>query len=571
MSKIIWICSKKPLDKNVGDKLNEVCDFLVPDNIEPNRHIIHVQSEVAYGILNPKTNIIYNGNSVFLGAIYGEYEDWHVPFTEIPDGSFAIFRENKNNVEVISDFAGSRTVWYFYNEALFIASTSQFAIVKYLKDFKFNNSVIPWMLSTGTLGPEFSWDTRIKKLPPNSSISIKKDVWEIQLNINPIVYNLAKKNIELHEKELKTKLNETFRSIKVDFSKWLLPLSGGFDSRGLLHLLSANGIKPIQTITWGIEKSKLDTKSDSHIAKKLAKALNVENNFFQTDFSKEEIGSILMRFIKNGEGRIDHISGYLDGFSLWKEIHDKGIDGVIRGDENFGWHPVNSKKDVFTSLGINFLYEYTNLNGLFQNSHYEQTLPTYFKKDINESMAQWRDRLYHIYRLQTIISALGDLKYSYVEQIVPLLSSKVISSILTQPDTARSGKRLWKKIVNSFEPHMEYASEQSIANIDGFYSSKEFIDYVKAYFEENMDNTIFENGILLEVLKKIKISSSELNHSRKTNLKMLLKRFTPNRIYSGVKNIIRVNKKMNYNQLAFRIFIILSVNNLLKNGNVNEK
>ncbi|MCH6236485.1 hypothetical protein [Cognataquiflexum rubidum] len=570
MAKIIWICSKEPLNETVGDKLHEICDFLTPDNIVPNRHRIHVKLKVAYGVLNPKTNIKYTGNSVLLGAIYGENENWHIPYSEIPDGSFAIFREDPNNVEIISDVAGSRTIWYFFNETLFIASTSQFAIVKYLGIFNLNRSVIPWMLSTGTMGPEISWDSRVKKLPPNSSILLNKEIWQLTLKINPIVFKLANKNIDQHEKELKKQLNETFRSIKLDFSKWILPLSGGFDSRGLLHFLSGNGITPIRTITWGIEKSKLDTKSDSFIADKLAKKLNVENKFFQTNFSKEDIGAILMRFIKNGEGRIDHLSGYLDGFSIWKEIHEKGIDGVIRGDENFGWHTVNSKKDVFTSLGINFLDEYKNLNSLFKTCEFKQVLPAYFEKNINESIPQWRDRLYHVYRLQTIISALGDLKYSYVEQIVPLLSSKVIHSILTQPDKARSGKKLWKNIVNSFEPKMEYASEQSIANMDGFYSSKEFLNFVKIEFERNMENEIFDRRILLEVLDRIKISSAELSHSRKISLKKIIKRLTPNRIYSQVKNTIKVNKTMDYNLLALRIFIILTVNNLLKNETSNN-
>ena len=45
--------------------------------------------------------------------------------------------------------------------------------------------------------------------------------------------------------------------MNLDYSKWKLLLSGGYDSRGILGLIKANNqnTKNLETVTWGLKES----------------------------------------------------------------------------------------------------------------------------------------------------------------------------------------------------------------------------------------------------------------------------------------------------------------------------
>jgi len=90
------------------------------------------------------------------------------------------------------------------------------------------------------------------------------------------------------------------------------------------------------------------------IAKKLATKLKVDHKFYYTDLSNEPIELMLQRFLLNGEGRIDHLAGYLDGFRIWQTLYNDGVQGVMRGDEAFGGKKRTTSLAVrlFNDLGL---------------------------------------------------------------------------------------------------------------------------------------------------------------------------------------------------------------------------
>ncbi len=155
----------------------------------------------------------------------------------IPDGSYALFRSDENKVELITDIVGSRTIWYVQTEDAFIASTSQRAIVFFLQDFQPNEEAFSWMLSSGTLGPGLSWDKRIHSLEGNARLILDRSSWETEIKKEKVIYEPVDLPDEEHEIRLKKAMEETFDNLSIDFSKWILPLSGGFDSRAILLML----------------------------------------------------------------------------------------------------------------------------------------------------------------------------------------------------------------------------------------------------------------------------------------------------------------------------------------------
>ena len=62
----------------------------------------------------------------------------------------------------------------------------------FLGNFDFDKRTIPWMLSTGTLGPFYSWDKRISLLPPDSSITLNKNNWSLNFHQEKPEFNEEK-------------------------------------------------------------------------------------------------------------------------------------------------------------------------------------------------------------------------------------------------------------------------------------------------------------------------------------------------------------------------------------------
>ena len=64
-----------------------------------------------------------------------------------------------------------------------------------------------------------------------------------------------------------------------------------------------------------------------------------------------------------------------------------------------------------------------------------------------ESPADWRDRLYQLYRIPYYQAGQSDLKAAYVEIASPLFVREIIELTRTHPEHLRNGKRLFTEVV----------------------------------------------------------------------------------------------------------------------------
>lgn len=565
MSKIIYVCFKDPsrCNSEIERKIEIIAQRITPDNITPRPPKIVLDGGIAYGIVNPAASIKEDGKSVLLGMAFGEYEKWFEPGQPCPDGSFSIFRSNEQQTEILTDVAASRSVWYYHDEEIFIASSSQRAIVMMLGNFVFNKEVIPWMLSTGSLGPNLSWDSRINFLSPDSSVVLDHKSWETKLSCNVIDFAPEDLSDAEHENRLLTVLTNTFKSLNVDFSKWILPLSGGYDSRGILSLFNfiGTGLKNLRSITWGLKSVINQSGNDAYVARKLAEHYKINHKYYLTDLSEEPLESIFNRFLVCGEGRIDHISGYMDGFEIWKTLHNENIEGIIRGDEGFGWVSVDSSSDVRSRIGISLCSDFSNLKKCEELGINENNLPKQLQKKINETLETWRDRLYHQFRIPVVLAALSDLKFPFVEVINPLLSRKIVYQIRSMPDNLRSNKLLFKKIVASMSPNIGYATNGANASIGYILKSKSAIDLFKLELNTENCKTFISDKLISYTLENL--IATHGYESKRQNLIRILKRHLPGWIIKKASSLRSV-KSVDINFLAFRIFIICKMKRQLE-------
>lgn len=565
MAKCVFICSREPLPKSMDKRLREVCNRLSPDNISPTEPKVMVDGEIGYGIINPNSTIRYKDTSFLMGHIVNLNNDWNTPLQDSPDGSYVLFRNDKEYCEIVSDPVASRTIWYYWDTKILITATSQRAIIMLLDSFSFNENVITWMLSTGTLGPGFSWDKRIKRLGPDSSIILDKTNWELRVESNPIDFKEVNRTDEKHEEMLRESLRSSFNYLNPDASKWVLPLSGGYDSRGILCLLlgSKTENKNITTITWGLRSSMNVEGNDASVAKKLADKLSLRNKYYINDLSEEPIQDIIDRFVRMGEGQIDNISDYLDGFKMWKDISEDGIEGIIRGDEGFGCKHYSSSLAVKNNQSCILCSDLQNLKNYKKYGFPDQELPEEMRQRKGESLSTWRDRLFHSYTLPVGFSPLSDLKLGYVEQINPLLSREVLQVVRQLPDHLRTDKILFKKIVDSLCPKIEYAKSASSAPLSELLRNEKLVKYMEYELSSRECQIIFPGTFLSFIIEGIQMKIKEsLGKHKPATSRSLIKKMIPPFLREVVRSKILL-PSIDNNILAFRVVLICKMYRLL--------
>jgi hypothetical protein len=571
MAKCIYICSRHPLQVSIKSSLHAICEKLAPDNIIANEPKIVIGEYVAYGIMNPTTPILEKENSLLMGQIFDKPRNWSLPGSEFPDGSYALFRDGKELCEIVSDPVASRTIWYYADENILVTSTSQRAIIMYLESFEFDERVIPWMLSTGTLGPVFSWDKRIKRVPADSSVILDKINWIVSVRSNPIEFNVISRSRKEHKKDLVETLRDFFKSLDLDYDSWVLPLSGGYDSRGILCFLSENtNIQRLRTITWGLESSLHIKGNDANVAKQLAENLNLSHRYYHTDLSTEPIEKIINRYVLLGEGRIDHVVAYMDGFKTWKTLFEDGIRGTIRGDECFGWLRTSSTLGVKLVTGCALCSDYSNLKEYTKYGIPTQEVPLFLNRRKGETFATWRDRLYQEYRIPTILSALSDLKLSYVEQISPFLSKKILSQVRQLPDSLRTEKKLFKNIIRSISPNIDFATSAAIASPGDILKGTELTGVLRNQLSSDDAKKIFPEEFLDFILKGLKTEPKEkVSKARSASLRSYARKYLPLFLIGAMRKVSP--PAVDKNVLAFRAFLISKMNETLKEDSLVKK
>jgi hypothetical protein len=463
MSKLVLVVTRKSSRNRFGRvHIEHVNRRLSPDNIDPATPCCIERDGVLMGIIGGTELVRIRGTSACLGHMTDEWGDWWAPSAPVPDGTFALFRADGKYVELLSDVLASRTIWYAQTDDLFIASTSQRAILFFLGDYRPNVAVYPWMLSAGNLGPKNGWDVRLRSLPGDARLRLDRDAWQVTLRRTPVSYQPIEASDTAHERRLRAALEESFASTRFDHRRWLLPLSGGYDSRGVLMLLPSR--QNLRTVTWGLRSALTRRGSDASVARTLAQTLGLDHTYYPTDVVSEPVAATFERFVRVGEGRVDHVSGYMDGFRIWKNLFESGQHGIIRGDEAFGCIRVATPLDAYRNMSLTTLSHYANAQPLLESlGSPRQEVPDEFTQREDETLATWRDRLNSQFEMPVVLAALNDLKLSYVEITNPLLTRRIVTTVRTLPDHLRTDKLLFKRIVDGKSPDVPYARTRATA------------------------------------------------------------------------------------------------------------
>ncbi len=558
MAKTVYACVRNSIDiPLISTRVAAAIKNILPDNIPEAPCKISANGNIVYGIANYSDVIAEYDGSICMGLAYPEQRYWWKPLDAYPDGSYAIFRSDEKYVEAVTDATASRSIWYYFDEKLFVCGTSQRAIITVLGKFNFNKRAIPWMLSSGTLGPSLSWCKNLSLLEPNASLLLERETWTLSKKSNPLVFLPNNITPQRHYGNLKKAVVNSFHDFKIDLSKWALPLSGGYDSRAIACLLKATGrnLAQLHAVTWGLAASINNKNSDAFLGQLVSKELGMPHRYLAIDKADENIQTVFMRFILNGEGRFDHIEGYTDGFNIWKILFDNKKQGIIRGDEGFGAPKVTDAKRARIMVGITVCEDYSNLENYQAYGFEKQELPAEFLQQKNETPQMLIDRYYLNFRIPTIMSALNDLKLPYVEVVNPFLSRQILMQMQTIPDPLRVDKKAFIEAVKEFLPDMRYATEEATHKKGEIFKIPEAILLMKEELSAEYMKDIFPEAFLKKVLGKLQQPDSiSKGNGFKNKLRTIIRLYFPSRVKELMYSILR-KPVVDNNTLAFRIYL----------------
>ena len=361
-----------------------------------------------------------------------------MPRTAPPDGTFALFRGDATCIELVTDIVASRTVWYFLDDSRFIASTSQRAILSLVGSFQFDSRVIPWMLSTGTLGPLGGWDRRLRRLGGDASVTLDRNSWTLVTKSSDVSFSAAPGSDDEHERGLRETLEDAVAPLRFDGSEWALPLSGGYDSRSLLCLLGK--AHDLRTVTWGLKASIEQPANDAYIARQLAAHYRLRHDFFPTDISSaESVETVFDRYLLCGDGRVDNISGYADGLNLWASMSGVGFAASFEAMKASAGSP-STILPMFGSLSV---FPCGRTLRISSRSNTSTCHATRCLMNLHNARPNHSTRGVTAYTTvpdSGVIAALNDVKAPYVEIVNPLLHRRIVHRVRQLPDRLRTGR-----------------------------------------------------------------------------------------------------------------------------------
>ena len=478
MADLVLACTRsgRPV---AADRVRSAALRLAPPEVPVREPLVLESAGVAAAVANPTAEGVWvhggdatdadepvarpdvpAGGACCVGGLFGRPGSWWRTGSEAPEGTYALVRWDADVVDLIADICASRTLWYVLTDDAFLASTSQRALVMLLGGFELQPEATACLLSSGTLGPEVSWDARLRRVQPGVRIALDRASWRLSERRAPCVLEPTAGDTDAHVTRLREAIAATCGHLNIDLERWVLALSGGRDSRALLAFLVHNGMRP-RCVTWTTRASSRNPLSDVSIARRLARRYRVEHEVLIIDASTD-VDTMLARFVAADEGRNDEIVGYLDGLALWRDLARAGVCGVLRGDEAYGPRrqsptPENSRR----GLGGAAVGDYPESHVIRRLGLAPQSWPAHLRVARNESRLDYRLRTMQTGYVPIVAAGLNGLKARYLEIITPHLAPRIIRTVRSLPVELRAHSRAFTTIADGVARPIPYARSSS--------------------------------------------------------------------------------------------------------------
>ncbi len=506
--------------------------------------------------------VALQAESAAFGAI-DQRGDWASPGSPIPEGSFSLVRTSSELIELATDAMATRSVWYYFDEERLLAASSERALVMLMGDFQPSESPRSWLVANGVSGPEGGWDRRTRRLGPDSRLLLDRSAWtlarhEPAMEFAPDLTEMRDWGVEYRQ------ATKSAVDIVANWpGKWILPLSGGYDSRILACLLK--GKRNCRTITWGMGEGPFSTRPEARAAKELADWAGFTHEYADVGATALTFDEAARRFVAANEARTDHISAYRDGFSFWQGLVEQGVDGAVLGDEafgGFGWSPVHDEFQVRNGLGLLYPKDLPDLAALDLP---EIALPDELARRPNEDLLTWRYRLFHDFRIPVARAAQAETKARYVSITNPHQFHGVVNLVRKLPHELRTDKKLLIDLARELSPPIPFCSAREGDQLLDQLQSEQAREFLTDELSSTAAIGVWGSKSIRSVLARM--DESGKRGSRPDSPMTFLKRAARNYLPRSVKRRLsryRPAPSIPAARLAFRMWEVVEIEGVMK-------
>ena len=559
MANLIYSCWRRDAQKGGRELLERVAARITPESLRGHEPRVAEGPDECLCLTGPNRGVAMVGCSARLGAFTGPAPDWHLPGTPEPDGTYALVRSDAGTVEAWCHEAGTRTLWYVFEPDRLLVSSSQRALVCLLQDLDWNPAAFAWFLGSGLLGPTDAWDRRIRRLPRGAHLALDRRTWTLDLHTRPV--RLAPRR--MGEAEARQGILDALTAVMRDPAilppTWLLPLSGGNDSRTLLSLLHRTGLQP-RTVTWGMAASRAQRGNDAFVAEQLARHFGVRNDYLVTESADASPRDLADAFLQASGGTNDTLFPYLDGLKLWNDFVREGVDGILRGDQGFGTPPRPARHHRFFMCLIP-LWEFLAPADAEAIADGRQALPEELLPEPGETTQTYADRLSHSYLAPVGLASLNDVKAPFLEVASPMLAGSVLAFARQLPDRFRADRSCYRRVVWSLSPPIPIATMAADDIRNNFLAEPRFRDWIGEELESDFCRRALPEHLRLDWQAAVRRNTATLMES--SSLRAAIKRVIPRALVGIAKSMLPPDPAT-VPHLAFRAALASRLERLLR-------
>jgi asparagine synthetase B (glutamine-hydrolysing) len=284
------------------------------------------------------------------------------------DGSFVLFYQAGQSQLLAADRTASRPIFYMQSasELIFAPEPKAFSYLSRGKP-RLNHDAMVSFLVNGHPISDATYFDGVRLLRPGHYIEVNggRITSGEYAAYSPAGLNSSDMGLPAYREQLATVLRAAVRNRSKYLDKAVFPVSGGYDSRGLLACVREFHTGRIRTVSWGTGEE--DPTADAAIGRRVAAYFDCDHLFLRRR------SDLLIEGLQTTVHLID--AANTDSFihphepTLIEELRNMGHPVLFRGDESFGYRGTAlSGMEAMARVGLRELSQYPSLHGLFHQN-----------------------------------------------------------------------------------------------------------------------------------------------------------------------------------------------------------
>src|ERR1051326_5217183 len=277
------------------------------------------------------------------------------------DGSFILFLQEPGRQIIASDRLSSRPLYYLETAdgVTFGPELKTFAHLKAGRPALHRNALVAFLLNGRPLSEE-TYYRGACLLRPGWFLEIQNGLVTkgAYTEYVPASATAADQGIDTFREQLAGLLRSAVRKRMRNVAAAVFPVSGGYDSRGILGCVREVYSGPLSTVSWGTGED--DPQADAAIGRKVAEYFGTQHRFFRRDATHLIEG--LERSVHDSDAANADSFIHPHEPALIQELRSSGHPLLFRGDEAFGYRgPAVSAMEAMARVGVCELAQYPGL------------------------------------------------------------------------------------------------------------------------------------------------------------------------------------------------------------------